>query len=518
MECPMFQPLKVTLILASLVFLVATIQPAEAVPSADYYVTVDTTVDDPALSACTLAINDCSLRGAINYANSILAYYGHTVTITLPAGTYNLTHSGTGEDNNATGDLDVLWRGLTLVGAGPTTIIGGGGLDRVLQNYGDGLEVKHLKISGGRAPSGQSGGGGIQNWAGAILHLYDVVIQQNEVDGSVEYLDGGGGIANLGTMLLESSLITGNDACKGGGIILAGARTVIRDSTISGNTATITEGSCGYGGGIGMYNGDVYTLVVNTTIENNTALRGGGMFYAGQDGQIIDTTFIDNESAYYGGAIFNLGQLTLSHSTISGNNTLYYGGGVFNDGTLSIQNVTFYGNSSKNGGGLGIFTDNSTNIDHCTFSGNTVSEGGASVGTLGVGTIFLHNTILASTDTGNTCMIGAGNTFNDLGYNLNTDDSCGLDELKHDQLNISPQLQSLASNGGPTQTMALNSGSPAIDKADPDVSQSKDQRGYYRPVDGPDPLEIATSDIGAYEYGSFLLNPFAWLPLVLKAP
>jgi CSLREA domain-containing protein len=508
---------KVVTILACLVCLAATIQPAGAMPSVDHYVVVDTTVDDPALAGCTLAVDDCSLRGAINYANNILGFYGHTVTITLPAGTYNLTRAGAGEDNNATGDLDVLWGGLRLVGAGPTSIIAGGGLDRVLQNFGDGLIIDSLKISGGRAPSGQSGGGGIQNWAGAILQVNNVVIQDNMVEGSVAYLDGGGGIANAGTMLLESSLITGNDACKGGGIILAGASTTIRNSTISENTAMLAVGSCGYGGGIGMYNGDVYTQVVNTTIENNTALRGGGMFYAGQSGQIIDSTFNNNMSSYYGGAIFNLGQLTLSRSTIAGNQTEYYGGGVFNDEIMTIQNVTFYGNSSRNGGGLGIFTDKTTHIDHCTFSGNTVSEGGAAIGTLGVGTIFLHNTILASTDSGNTCMIGASNVFNDLGYNLNSDNSCGLDELNHDQVNISPQLGSLSDNGGPTLTMALVSSSPAIDKADPIPSQGTDQRGFYRPVNG-DLIATILADVGAFEYDSFTLDLFTWLPIVLRMP
>src|SRR6266508_3418499 len=57
-------------------------------------VTVDRT-DDPsgiallAASACTVAPNDCSLRGAVAFANLNLG-----TTINVPAGTYNLTIPG----------------------------------------------------------------------------------------------------------------------------------------------------------------------------------------------------------------------------------------------------------------------------------------------------------------------------------------------------------------------------------------------------------------------------------------
>ena len=57
--------------------------------------------------------------------------------------------------------------------------------------------------------------------------------------------------------------------------------------------------------------------------------------------------------------------------------------------------------------------------------------------------------------------------------------------------------------------MALPPGSHAIDAADPFVTQTRDQRGYYRPV-GPAP------DMGAFEYASFPLTLFNWLPLINK--
>src|SRR3989304_3589711 len=53
-------------------------------------------------------------------------------TIVIPAGTITLTGIAAA-DANATGDLD-LTKNLTLQGAGPgTTIIDGGGIDRVIE-------------------------------------------------------------------------------------------------------------------------------------------------------------------------------------------------------------------------------------------------------------------------------------------------------------------------------------------------------------------------------------------------
>ena len=62
--------------------------------------------------------------------------------------------------------------------------------------------------------------------------------------------------------------------------------------------------------------------------------------------------------------------------------------------------------------------------------------------------------------------------------------------------------QGLADNGGPTQTIALQAGSAAIDAGDPEVCAAPpvnglDQRGYTRPGEG-----YAKCSIGAYEYGS----------------
>src|SRR6185436_10537281 len=70
-----------------------------------------------------------------------------------------------------------------------------------------------------------------------------------------------------------------------------------------------------------------------------------------------------------------------------------------------------------------------------------------------------------------------------------------------DQTGANPMLAALADNDGPTQTMALSPGSPAID-AGVAAGSSFDQRGKPRTYDDPGVTNAATSDgtdIGAFE-------------------
>jgi hypothetical protein len=59
---------------------------------------------------------------------------------------------------------------------------------------------------------------------------------------------------------------------------------------------------------------------------------------------------------------------------------------------------------------------------------------------------------------------------------------------------INPKLADLAHNGGPTETMALQPGSPAIGHADNAAAPRTDQRGVVRIDEAGE-----TTDIGAFE-------------------
>ena len=95
-------------------------------------------------------------------------------------------------------------------------------------------------------------------------------------------------------------------------------------------------------------------------------------------------------------------------------------------------------------------------------------------------------------------MANCGNLVTSLGHNLEDADSCGLDALMGDLISVDPMLSAMAANGGPTPTLALGTGSPAIDAAGSPVCPATDQRGSSRPRDG-DGIGAAVCDIGAFE-------------------
>jgi hypothetical protein len=96
-------------------------------------------------------------------------------------------------------------------------------------------------------------------------------------------------------------------------------------------------------------------------------------------------------------------------------------------------------------------------------------------------------------NTGGDCYQAAG-TFTDEGYNLDSDGSCALNSASpyFDLPSTDPDLGDLQNNGGPTDTMALLAGSPAIEyvTAVSGLCPLTDQRGAARNT---------PCDIGAYD-------------------
>jgi CSLREA domain-containing protein len=202
-----------------------------------------------------------------------------------------------------------------------------------------------------------------------------------------------------------------------------------------------------------------------------------------------------------GGGINNVGTLTITNSTFSGNNANGgNGGGINNNGTLTITNSTFSGNSANSGIGAGVYASGGTvTITNSTFSGNSTPNGsGAGISNnTGVG-VILHNTILANNASGGNCY-GA---ITDGGNNIDDGVTCGWGSASGSKSSANPLLGALADNGGPTQTFALLTGSPAIDGVTFNGSNSApstDQRGVPRPQ-GP------RYDIGAFELDNITIT------------
>ncbi len=229
---------------------------------------------------------------------------------------------------------------------------------------------------------------------------------------------------------------------------------------------------------------------------------------------ISDCT-ISGGSASLGGGIHSdyTATLIVSNSTFSGN-TGYDGGGLESDGTTTVTNSTFNSNNASNLGGaifnrddqLGSPLEGMLTLTNDTISGNTASAGGSGVYDYQIrpgGMVSVQNTIVAANTTDDV-ENAAGSVFTSLGNNLigDTDGSTGFgvsgDLTGTGSSPLNPMLGPLANNGGPTQTVALLSGSPAINTGNNSGAPATDQRGVARPF-GPE------VDIGAFEA---MLNDF----------
>jgi CSLREA domain-containing protein len=225
---------------------------------------IPTKTTDSAGGACTP--QDCSLREAILAANQ---NPGDDV-ILLHAGTYTLTIPGTGEDLGATGDLDVQGN-LVLLGDGAvSTIIDGGGLDRIFQ-VPDGVtvEIRDVTLRNGKAPGL---GGAIFN-AGTLTLLRSIVTGNASVAGP-EGPGFGGGLysnGNHASLTVTQSAIANNSSLRGGGGLAAGGAVNLANVTVSNNHA-----DADFGGGLYIY-GTAHATVNNVTVVENSALRGGGL-------------------------------------------------------------------------------------------------------------------------------------------------------------------------------------------------------------------------------------------------
>ena len=270
----------------------------------------------------------------------------------------------------------------------------------------------------------------------------------------------------------------------------------------AGATTTIIDGG-GHGTVVTISGQNV--ALSRVTIQDGDANTGGGIYNLGTL-VLTNTVVSQNLAALGGGGIYNTGILTINNSSITGNRAVVSsgngatGGGIDNTGTLTINNSTFNGNSTGNGNtsGVGGVIENffgTLTINNSTLSGNSATGFGGGIYTY-FGIVTLQNSIVANNAGGN-CF----GTMTSNGYNLSSDGTCNLIGTG-DLNNTDPKLGPLGNYGGPTQTQALLSGSPAIDAGNPtgctDGSGNllkTDQRGKPR----PDKEDTGGCDMGAYE-------------------
>ncbi len=250
------------------------------------------------------------------------------------------------------------------------------------------------------------------------------------------------------------------DAQGSGEVLLVDERAVVAISGLS-----LAHGAGSYGGGIGNYGALTLT---DCSLTNNTATSGGGAIFSEGSLTLIGCTLAQDSAGSFGGAVENLfGSLTIIDSTLASNSSGNLGGAIWSDASLQLIDSTVSGDSAAIGGGL--YNTGSATLDNSIVASSPTG-----------GDIVSAGTIAGSHD-----LIGDGSGGAGLTSTIAGD----------------PLLGPLAFNGGPTQTMALLAGSPALAAGSNDLAVDAngnalvdDQRGtgFPRIVGG-------TVDIGAFE-------------------
>ena len=301
------------------------------------------------------------------------------------------------------------------------------------------------------------------------------------------------------------------DLTIAGSPVVSATRTTIIDGGHSATVATIS-------------NANAHVRLSQVTIRNGSGLLhgGGGIYNVGTltiANTIVSGNSSDDSAAAIGGlggGIYNAGKLTIIASTVSGNSVSRfrlgaspYGGGIYNVGNLTVTNSTLsanqavdhwpagvpYGGGIANESGRAIISNSTisknTALIHTPFG--TAGTYGGGIYNKGSAIAKFQNSILANNNSGGNCT----GSLNSLGHNMSSDSTCHLNG-PGDQQSINPMLGALQNNGGPTNTMALLPGSPAINAGNPSGCTdgsghllTTDQRGWSRPT---------PCDIGSYEH------------------
>lgn len=277
----------------------------------------------------------------------------------------------------------------------------------------------------------------------------------------------------------EGSLLEAVDAAKAGDTILFGGG--VR-GTIALDEPLDIDGLNLKGPGADVVtvrgSGEAVLRLEGTVSISGLTFAGGDTAIAISGGKttLLECAVRDSRGA---GITIESGQLTLARSQVSGN----AGAGVESSG----GNVVCANSTVAENGGAGLRGDGSLTLASCTIANNrgTGIEAGA-------GGAAARNTLLA----GN--LRACKGTVTSDGYNLTDDESCAF-HATGDVANDDTRVAALAANGGPTETVALTGGSPAVDAGDPagcvdstGALLTVDQRGMRRPAGG-------RCDIGAYE-------------------
>jgi putative cofactor-binding repeat protein len=492
----------------------------------------------------------CSLRDAL----AVSAATGTDDVVVLPAGSYPLVLGPLAVAKPA-GSITVQGAGRDLTrvsGGGHDRVLQTSGANTTVTISGTTLADGAVDDATALGPSG-----GAVYVGHGTLTFEDAAVSDSRATSATEDAFGGGIYVDAGTVTLRRSVVSGNtvlgaDHSFGGGVYTFNGTVELADSAVEANAAPGANASSG--GGLFADNGALRLL--RSQVNGNTAgtddgtACGGGISSGAPDLEITSSTVAGNSArggfpdGACGGALFvDDGTNTVTDSTIAGNvatspapSSSATGGALFADVTtnhVTITGSTLSGNQAVASGDQGsasasaIFNRQGVPLDlvNTTLAGNAVAGNGGTIENLGAltltattmadntgggllhedGTAQIRASILAGNvgsagprdcDTG-----GPGLTVASAGGNVigAIDDDCTFTPGPNDITGtpaapVDARLGPLGSNGGPTATVPLLPGSPALDRTPAGTCPppAVDQRGIPRPQ-GP------ACDAGAYE-------------------
>ena len=430
-------------------------------------------VNGVSLRDAIIAANTTAGSDTITFAPSLTA--GGPVTLTLTLG--ELTVSDT------IGTTTITGPGASLLS------VSGNNISRVFVNAANVTsQISGLTIKDGRSP-GATGGGGVANLG--TLRLIDC-----EVSGNTAAF--GAGFSNSGTLQIDTSAIVSNVATASGGGAIYNSGT----GTVTLNRVVVNQNRAE--GGLGGFGGAIYNIsatgvvtMFSTDITQNTATSdGGGLRNFGT--MTITESAVEDNRGTSGAGLINYGSLTIGRSTFSGNTASIFGGAIWQGaGTATITGSTLSGNIAIESGGGIMMNGGTMTLAASTLSGNTATSLGGGIRISAGGTMVANYALVAGNTAPSGPDIEGAVTFGWSNLIGNGTGMTGLVNGANGNLvgtqaaPIDPKLGPLANNGGPTKTMALLPGSPAINAGN--AALNTDGRGLVRTV-------YDTLDIGAFEY------------------
>ncbi len=408
-----------------------------------------------------LVVSNCTFAG-----NSATAGDGAAGGVAGAGGTVALDGNG-GAGGRSSGAALSCRTNATVVGC---TFVGNHGLG------GDSAAAGQRENTNGA--NGEAGGDaeGAGLWVGGICSVTNCTFAANDVTG------GNGGNGGDGFLIGGDGGRGGYGA--GGNVCNAGTLRLVNSTLVQGNSLSGFGGAGGDGPASGKTNsapaprGGNLANTAGTLLLKNSILA----YPANGTNSHVTTNIVSTVTNYtYEFTVVSTNTFALVNSecgTLTFPYPSCYTNIVFTNGSTITSNVFFLTNSAclpPNG----FPTNCLTNLVFTNLVTSNYSE-----------TIWVTNVVgMTNYEPG----FNAYGAITDGGNNISSDDSPTFNNGSRN--NTDPKLGSLADNGGPTKTIALLVGSPALNAGDDAASAPFDQRGRTRPAG-------VHCDIGAVEMGA----------------